>query len=118
MATVYERIDELCNKKGVTHGKMCDDLGYSRTTMSALKSGRSTTFKLEKAKRIAEYFNVSVDYLMGEEDQKEKPGSVSADELSPELKRVIELYDKAPPAFQEAALAVLESALKQKQPDR
>lgn len=37
--------------------------------MAALKSGRSKTLKLEKAQRIAEYFNVSVDYLLGNEQK-------------------------------------------------
>ena len=72
MSTVYEKIVELCNNKGVTPGKMCNDLGYSRNTMTALKNGRSTTLKLDKAQRIAAYFGVSVDYLLGNEP-KEKP---------------------------------------------
>lgn len=70
MSTLYERIDGLCKAKGVTHGKMCDDLGYSRNTMAALKSGRSKTLKLEKAQRIAEYFDVSVDYLLNADTEK------------------------------------------------
>lgn len=72
MSTVYEKIVELCNNKGVTPGKMCNDLGYSRNTMTALKNGRSTTLKLDKSQRIAAYFGVSVDYLLGNEP-KEKP---------------------------------------------
>ena len=47
MSTVYEIIDSLCQQKNITHGKLCDDLGYSRNTMAALKSGRSKTLKLE-----------------------------------------------------------------------
>ena len=53
MATVYEKILELCQQKGVTPGKMCNDLGYSRNTMTALKTGRSTTLKLDKSAKIA-----------------------------------------------------------------
>lgn len=71
MSTVYEKIVELCNNKGVTPGKMCNDLGYSRNTMTALKNGRSTTLKLDKAQRIAAYFGVSVDYLLGNEPKNE-----------------------------------------------
>lgn len=76
MATVYESILELCQQKGVTPGKMCNDLGYSRNTMTALKTGRSTTLKLDKAQRIADYFGVSVDTLLGN-GQKEKPATDS-----------------------------------------
>ncbi|MBC5580902.1 helix-turn-helix transcriptional regulator [Anaerofilum sp. BX8] len=71
MASVYEKILELCQQKGVSPGKMCNDLGYSRNTMTALKNGRSTTIKLDKAQRIAAYFGVSVDYLLGNDTKKE-----------------------------------------------
>ena len=59
MATLYERIDELCRKKGITGGKMCNDLGISRSTMTELRKGRTKTLKLEKASKIAKYFDVS-----------------------------------------------------------
>lgn len=72
MATLYERIDELCRQKGITGGKMCNDLGISRSTMTELRKGRTKTLKLEKASKIAKYFDVSIDYLLGNE-QKEKP---------------------------------------------
>ena len=56
MATLYERIDELCRKKGITGGKMCNDLGISRSTMTELRKGRTKTLKLEKASKIAKYY--------------------------------------------------------------
>lgn len=70
MATIYERIVELCRQKGITPGRMCNDLGYSRNTITALKTGRSTTFKLEKAQRVAAYFGITVDELLGAGDKK------------------------------------------------
>lgn len=74
MATIYERIDQLCKDRGITGGKMCTDLGMSRSTMTELRKGRVTTFKLEKAGKIADYFGVSVDYLLNGE-QKESPAA-------------------------------------------
>lgn len=65
MANVYDRIADLCKARGITGGKMCNDLGISRSTLSELKSGRSTTLKLEKAKLIADYLEVPVDVLLG-----------------------------------------------------
>ena len=29
MGTIYDRIEELCNKRGITGGKMCNDLWFS-----------------------------------------------------------------------------------------
>ena len=45
MGTIYDRIEELCNKRGITGGKMCNDLGFSRSTMTELRKGRVTTLK-------------------------------------------------------------------------
>ena len=81
MATLYERIDELCRKKGITGGKMCNDLGISRSTMTELRKGRTKTLKLEKASKIAKYFDVSIDYLLGNE-QKKNPHITCRSEMS------------------------------------
>lgn len=81
MGTIYDRIEELCNKRGITGGKMCNDLGFSRSTMTELRKGRVTTLKLEKAGKIADYFGVTVDYLLTGE-QKETPVTDNDDELN------------------------------------
>ena len=47
---------------------MCDDLGMSRSTLTELRKGRAKTLNLEKASKIADYFGVSVDYLLGNEN--------------------------------------------------
>lgn len=49
---------------------MCNDLGMSRSTMTELRKGRVKTLKLEKASKIADYFGVSIDYLLGTEKEK------------------------------------------------
>ena len=67
MVTLYERLCFLCEKKGIKGGKMCVDLGLSKSVMTDLKSGRKKGFSAETAQRIASYFGVSVGYLLGEE---------------------------------------------------
>jgi len=67
MADMYKTIDNLLNKKGITGAKMSADLGMSRSFMTELRKGRAKSVKLETAQRIADYFGVSVGYLMGEE---------------------------------------------------
>lgn len=73
MATIYEIIDRLCAEKGISGSKMCDDLGMSRSTLTELRKGRAKTLKLEKASKIADYFGVSVDYLLGNEPKEKTP---------------------------------------------
>ncbi len=65
MASLYENIMQLCQKAGITGGKLCSELGFSRSTLSDLKSGRVVSLSSAKLQKIAEYFGVSVDALLG-----------------------------------------------------
>ena len=53
------------------------DLGYSENYFYSLKSGKQPS--AEKLQEIADYFNVSVDYLLGREE-KETPKFVDLSE--------------------------------------
>lgn len=84
MGTLYESIISLCNDKGIKGGKMCVDLGISKSTMTDLKSGRRTGISMETAQKIADYFGVSVDRVLGSE-QKEKPTLKEGEQLDSNL---------------------------------
>lgn len=60
MGTLYENIDNLCRQNGIKGGKMCADLGLSRSLMSDLKYGRKKSISAETAQKIADYFGVTV----------------------------------------------------------
>ena len=70
MAEMYEIIDGLLQERGISGAQMSADLGMSRSFMTELRKGRAKGIKLETAQKIAEYFGVSVDYLIGEETEK------------------------------------------------
>ena len=72
MCTLHSRITELCKERGISGSRMCLDLGMSKSTLSDLKSGRKKSFTAETAHKIASYLNVSVAYLLGEEELDEK----------------------------------------------
>lgn len=72
MGTLYENIIALCNQKGIKGGKMCTDLGISKGLLTDLKMGRRTGISASNAQKIASYFDVTVGYLLGKEEQKEK----------------------------------------------
>lgn len=64
--TLRERIKELCKKNGVSLNKLEDELGFAKGYMSKLDKSTPNAVKIQK---IADYFGVSVDYLMtGNED--------------------------------------------------
>lgn len=64
---MYEIFEKLLQLNGIKSYKVAKDTGISQTTFSDWKRGRSTP-KSDNMKKIADYFNVTVDYLMtGEE---------------------------------------------------
>lgn len=95
MCTLYDRIQSLCKSKGVSGSRMCLDLGLSKSTLSDIKSGRKKGVSTDTAKKIAGYFNVSVGYLLGEEEQKEKP-TAQGDELSKDMMELIDCIKTLP----------------------
>ena len=62
----YNRYSLLCSQKGVSCSFVLQDLGLSTGNLKAWKDGRVP--KQEILVKIAEYFGVSVDYLLGNTD--------------------------------------------------
>lgn len=65
MFPTYEKIKELADNRGISLMKLEEDLGYSRNTLYKLKSQKPNA---ERISEIADYFNVSTDYLLGRTD--------------------------------------------------
>ena len=63
--TAYERILDLCDKNGIAQTKLEKELGFSRGSIGKSKQHEMTHSRLQK---IADYFEVSVDYLIGATD--------------------------------------------------
>jgi transcriptional regulator with XRE-family HTH domain len=108
MVTLHERLSALCEEKGVKGGRMCTDLGFSKSLMTDLKSGRKKTVNAETAQKIASYFGVSVGYLLGEEEKEEKP-TAKDDELSENMKKLIDFAKSVPEDKVELVLKVMQS---------
>ena len=110
MGTLYESIRSLCDEKGIKGGKMCVDLGISKSTMTDLKSGRRTGISLDTAQKIADYFGVSVDRVLGSE-QKEKSPAPDGVGLNEDQKKAIEKILSLPPEELTKKMAALEAVL-------
>lgn len=70
MGTLYNNIMALCDQRGIKGGKLCADIGISKGLLTDLKMGRRTGVSAVTAQKIASYFDVSVGYLLGEENEK------------------------------------------------
>ena len=65
MIFTFEKIKELADKQGISLNKLEEKLGFSRNTIYNMKK---STPNVERVSMIADYFNVSTDYLLGRTD--------------------------------------------------
>lgn len=63
---MYEKIKNLCEKKGISIYKMCSDLGISNSVISNLKNRKNqTALSAVNTAKIADYFGISALELTG-----------------------------------------------------
>lgn len=86
----YDRFKQLCEKKGVSCNKAAIEIGLSNATPTKWKKTGATPVG-ETLDRIAAYFNVSTDFLLGIESKKEKPVLTKKDErdISKDLEAIM-----------------------------
>lgn len=105
----YNIFAYLCTKKGVSTTKAALDLGFSRSAPNHWK-GKNGRPKNENMQKIADYFNVTVDYLLtGEEPETEKSQPAEIDKLanSEIKKKLVEYFDTLPEEKLIALLALI-----------
>lgn len=74
---MYDIFEKLCEQNKVTPYRVCKETGITTATISNWKAGRYVP-KQDKMKKIADYFKVSVDYLMlGKEDVSEEESKLT-----------------------------------------
>lgn len=64
----YDRFCELCKKAEVTPANVADAIGVNKSTVYMWKK-QGTTPKYETSKKLADYFGVTTDYLLGLSDE-------------------------------------------------
>lgn len=79
MSSLGERIKELRIEKELTQEEFGKLFGIVKSTVSLYESGKSTPDD-EIKKKIAEYFNVSLDYLMGASDIRNPYKNINAND--------------------------------------
>lgn len=113
MDIVLERILSLIPKKEngkFVHGSLknfANSIGLqSGTLISDWMAGRSKSYK-NYVYEISIKHGVSVDWLLGKTEGKEKPAPILESDLTEKQREVLRLYDSASPATQAAILALL-----------
>lgn len=85
---MYEIFAQLCKQHGVTPYKVSKETGVSQPTLSEWKKGTYTP-KQDKLQKIADYFGVTLDYLMGNTSDAVPPETQKAPTLNKKDERDI-----------------------------
>ena len=99
---------ELCEKHKVSPNKACIDMGISRTSTAKWKSGSVPNG--QTISKIADYFGVTTDFLLGAETKKE-PLTVDGEKLSDAEAELIQLFRRVPEDQQQLVLQMIRVAL-------
>lgn len=105
----YYKFKQMCDKKGVSCNKAALDIGLSNATPTKWKKTGATPSG-ETLSKIADYFGVSVGYLLGEEDIKKQPSvseGLSLQGVSAEDIKTIKAYLELPEDQRRALAKIL-----------
>lgn len=60
---MYEKIQYLCQENGIKPAQLCKEANIPKSTLSELKQGRTKSLSTQTLSKIANYFQVSLDYF-------------------------------------------------------
>ena len=102
---MYEIYQKLLDMNGVKSADVARATGISNMTFSDWKKGKSTP-KMDKIEKIAKYFGVTTDYMMG------KKSEVPSLSMVDEHFELIKLYSSLSEADQKAIMQIMRSMAK------
>lgn len=102
------RIKILREKRGLIQAILATELGITQQTLSKYEKDVNI-IKIDLLKRLAEYFNVTTDYLLGLSDVKrDLTGQLKISETLDEYYDLIEVYKKLDRYDQELVWSILQ----------
>ena len=67
MNEIYLRIEALCKSRNMNITELCKKCSIPRASLTDFKMGRNKSLSASTLQKIAEYFSVSVEYLLSGE---------------------------------------------------
>lgn len=103
----WTNFSTLCADKNLSPNAVATELKIPSGSITAWRNG--ATPRTKSLTKIANYFGVTVDYLLNAE--KENPTSVSADGVDELDKEALDIMHQLPPEKRAAGLAMLRGLL-------
>nr|DAO15851.1 MAG TPA: repressor protein [Caudoviricetes sp.] len=91
MFSTLEKIKELAKSRGISLAKLEESLGYSTNYFYTLKTKTPNSDRLQE---IADYFNVSTDYLLGRTDSPRIASNTSIVDTDPIEEQTLVMFRK------------------------
>lgn len=88
--SVYNRIKSLSKEKKISINKLEQELDLSRGSLCKIDTNIPSAGKMQK---IADYFGISVDFLMGREEEPEQPPLPVSCNKTPEITEKFDLLN-------------------------
>ncbi len=89
MFSTFDIVKDLCEKQGISLNTLEDKLKLGKNSLYGLKRNQPSA---ERLQQIADYFNVSADYLLGRTDN---PAIAGSDEFAQVNGQTIDLRKAA-----------------------
>jgi len=106
----YDRFSDLCKQSGITPAKVAESIGINKSTMYMWKN-QGTTPKYQTLQKLADYFGVSVDLLLG--DTSDYVPDMGLPKLSSDAVQLAKDYDKLDQSGRERVRIKLECEKKE-----
>lgn len=96
---LVSNIQKLCDEHEISVNQMLQECGLHKSTIDHMKKEKPSIPSIDKILPIAEYFNVSVDYLLGYtpkmeiEDKKQKFFDLVSDLSSEEMEMIYNVVE-------------------------
>ena len=127
---MYEIFEKLCAEKGVSAYRVAQDTGVTTATLTSWKQGKYAP-KTDKLQKLADYFDVDLDYLMGKSNIRKKipvlkqigidfgntyfPGKIITTEDQERKERLWQYFSRLNPDMQNNLMEMIESIAKNTQ---
>ena len=97
MSVFYERINELCKESGEKLTPLLQKLGMSAGNIARWKNG--TVPYGDSLTKLADYFGVSTDYLLGKTEKRQAPEGLTAKDMET-LEKIKFLQEHSPEDYE------------------
>lgn len=104
---MYEKIEFLCNEKGIKPAQLCKESGIPKSTLSELKVGRTKQLSTATLSKISQYFGVPLDYF----DNNTESVEDIRDELFEKRKLLFDMSKRATENQLDAFLAMFKAVI-------